>query len=223
MKQKTRKEYIDRVRKVMKLKLNGGNVIKAIKMLNMYDGLHPKSNLDRLYLKRENGGRGLISVGDCIMNQRNNLGLYVKDSSENFIVFAERELKLKECIEDGSEKTRRERRTKSWHEKTLHGQFIRETEKVADKQSWSWLKQGDLKRETESLIFVAQEQALRTNAIKAGIDKQNISPACRMCGYASEGVTHITSTCQKLAQTRYKRRHDKVGKRSIGYYQRNTI
>ena len=75
-------------------------------------------------------------------------------------MFAERELKLKERIEDGSEKTRRERRTKSWHEKTLHGQFIRETEKVADKQSWSWLKQGDLKRETESLIFAAQEQAL---------------------------------------------------------------
>ena len=98
-------------------------------------------------------------------------------------------------------KTRRERRTKSWHEKTLHGQFIRETEKVADKQSWSWLKQGDLKRETESLIFAAQEQSLRKNAIKAGIDKQNISPACRMCGNASESVTHITSACQKLAQT----------------------
>ena len=72
MKQKTRKEYIDRVRKVITSKLNGGNVIKAIntwaipviryragnidwtkneideidrktrKMLNMYCGLHPK-------------------------------------------------------------------------------------------------------------------------------------------------------------------------------------
>ena len=98
----------------MKSKLNGGNVIKAIttwaiplirygagiidwtkneideidrktrKMLNMYGGLHPKSNVDRLYLKRENGGRELISVGDCIMNERNNLGLYAKDCSENF-------------------------------------------------------------------------------------------------------------------------------------------
>ena len=58
--------------------------------------------------------------------------MYARDSSENFIMFAERELELKECIEDGSEKTRRERRIKSWHEKTLHGQFIRETEKVAD-------------------------------------------------------------------------------------------
>ena len=95
-------------------------------MLNMYGGLHPKSNVDRLYLKRENGGRELISVGDCIINERNSLGLYAKDSSEHFIVFAEREIKLKECIEDGLAKTRRERRIKSWHEKTLHGQFIRE-------------------------------------------------------------------------------------------------
>ena len=138
-------------------------------------------------------------------------------------MFAERELKLKECIEDGLEKTRRERRIKSWHEKTLHGQFIRETEKVADKQSWNWLKQGELKRETESLIFAAQEQALRTNAIKAGIDKQHISPACRMCRNASESATHIISACQKLAQTQYKQRHDMVGKRYIGYYPRNTI
>ena len=138
MKQMTRKEYMDRVRKVMKSKLNGGNVTKAVntwatplirygagiidwiknekdeidrktrKMLNMYGGLLPKPNVDRLYLKRENGGRGLISVGDCIINERNSLGLYAKDSSENFILFTERELKLKECIEDGLEKTRRE-------------------------------------------------------------------------------------------------------------------
>ena len=151
----------------MKSKLNGRNVIKAIntwaiplirygagiidwtkneideidretrKMLNMYGCLHPKSNVDRLYVKRENGGRELTSVGDCIINERNSLGLYARHSLENFIVFAERESKLKECSEDGSEKTRRERQIKSWHEKTLHGQFIRETEKVADKQSWN--------------------------------------------------------------------------------------
>ena len=34
-----------------------------------------------------------------------------------------------------------------------------------------------------------------------------------MCGNASESVTHITSLCQKLAQTQYKHRHDKVGKK----------
>ena len=101
----------------------------------MYGGLHLRSNVERLYLKREDGGRGLIRVSDCIADERNSLGLYVRDSSEKFIMFAKTELKLTEYIEHGLEKIRTERRNNSWHEKTLHGQFIRETEKVADKQS----------------------------------------------------------------------------------------
>ena len=32
------------------------------------------------------------------------------------------------------------------------------------------------------MITAAQDQALRTNAIKAKVEKQNLSPLCRMCG-----------------------------------------
>ena len=115
----------------MKSKLNGGNVIKAIntwtiplirygagiidwtkneideidrktrKMLNRYAGLNPRSNLDRLYLKREDGGRGVISVGDFISDEKNGLGLYARDSLEKLIMFAKTELKPTECIENG--------------------------------------------------------------------------------------------------------------------------
>ena len=38
--------------------------------------------------------------------------------------------------------------------------------------SCTWLKKGELKKESEGLLTAAQEQALRTNAIKAKIDKQ---------------------------------------------------
>ena len=126
----------------------------------MYDGLYPKSNVDRLYLKREDGERGLISVGDCISEEKNGLGLHARDSLEKLIMFEKTELKLTECIETGLQKTRRELKINNWHAKLLHGQFIRETEKVADKKRWHWLKQGELKRETESLNFAAQEQVL---------------------------------------------------------------
>ena len=34
-----------------------------------------------------------------------------------------------------------------------------------------WLRDRSIKREAESLIMVAQEQVIRTNAIKAKIDK----------------------------------------------------
>ena len=48
-----------------------------------------------------------------------------------------------------------------------------------------------LKLETEALIFAAQEQALRTNAVKFNIDRTKNSPLCRLCGELSESVTHL--------------------------------
>ena len=64
----------------------------------------------------------------------------------------------------------------------------------------------------ESLIFAAQEQAIRTNVIKGKIDKSQEQTKCRMCSRADETITHIVSECPKLAQREYKRRHDWVGR-----------
>ena len=72
-------------------------------------------------------------------------------------------------------------------------------------------KNGDLKVETEALVFAAQEQALRTNYIKFNIDKSLESPLCRMCGQKGETVNHI-SECMCLAQKEYKRRHDNIAR-----------
>ena len=69
---------------------------------------------------------------------------------------------------------------------------------------------GELKKETEGLFFAAQDQALRTNAVKARIQNQNVSSKCRMCGTHDETVQHILCSCPKLAQTEYKKRHDVV-------------
>ena len=77
--------------------------------------------------------------------------------------------------------------------------------------SWNWIGTGELKKETEGLIFAAQVQALRTNAVKARIENQNVSSKCRMCGSHDETVQHIfLCSCPKLAQTEYKKRHDVV-------------
>ena len=51
----------------------------------MYRGLHPKSDVDRLYVKRKERGRGLISVERCIREEENSLGFYVVNSEENLI------------------------------------------------------------------------------------------------------------------------------------------
>ena len=45
---------------------------------------------------------------------------------------------------------------------------------------------------------------------KVHIEKQGGTPLCRMCNEKEESIFHILSECQKLAQTEYKKRHDKV-------------
>ena len=72
----------------------------------------------------------------------------------------------------------------------MHGQYVRDKVGVDWKRRWQWVTNGDLKGCTESLIFSAQEQALRTNYIKFHIDKTKDSPLCRMCGERGESVHH---------------------------------
>ena len=64
--------------------------------------------------------------------------------------------------------------------------MLRRTEQGRGEKSWDWLKKGGgggggVKKETKRLITAAQDQALRTNAIKESIEKQDLSPLCRMC------------------------------------------
>ena len=96
IKEKITKEYKRRQRLILKPKLNRRNKVTAIstwaiaifrygaeitqwkaselkdldrksrKTMTMYGGLHPKSDVDRLYVKRKEGGRSLISVEQCI-------------------------------------------------------------------------------------------------------------------------------------------------------------
>ena len=97
-------------------------------------------------------------------------------------------------------------------EKALHGQYLRQTKEVMSEQSCVWLQNGDLKRETESLIVAAQNQSIRTNLDKAKIDKSQKDTLCRLCKKADESIYHVFSVYSKLAQKEYKTRHDDLGK-----------
>ena len=99
-----------------------------------------------------------------------------------------------------------------WEEKVLHGQYLRQTKKVRSDQCWAWLQNRDLKRETESLIVAAQNQSIKSNLVKARIDKSQEDSLCRMCRKVDESIYHIVSGCSKLSQKEYKRRHDNLGK-----------
>ena len=96
MKLKVSKEYFRSFRKVFKSKLNSGNLVQGVntwtvsflrysaafinkrkcelqaidrktrKLFTIYGGLQPKSDVERLYIPRKVGGRGLIAIEYCV-------------------------------------------------------------------------------------------------------------------------------------------------------------
>ena len=58
--------------------------------------------------------------------------------------------------------------------------------------------------------MAAQDQAIRTNAIKARVDKTSSNSKFRLCKVKEETIDHLMSSCNKIVQTDYKERHDKV-------------
>ena len=118
MKDKVKKEYYKRVIKVLETKLNSGNVFKAIntwavsavlysaaflgwsklqledigrstrRLLTMHNKFHPKSNVDRLYLSRSHGRRGLIEVQDTVETVIFGLRIYKRNSKKRLLIAA---------------------------------------------------------------------------------------------------------------------------------------
>ena len=105
-----------------------------------------------------------------------------------------------------------EKRLGETEEKVLHGQYLRQTKEVRSDQCWVWFQNGDLKRETESVIVTAQNQSITTNLVKARIDKSQGDSLFRVYRKVDESIDHIVSGCSKLAQNEYKRRHYNLGK-----------
>ena len=241
MKDKIMNEYVNRLKKLLKSKLNSGNLFQAIntwavslyrygagivdwtkeemkqidrrtrKLITMHQGMHPRSDVDRIYVERERGGRGLMSIEDTVNYERHSLKRYTETSDVVMI------RKAGEIIKSNSEEDRSEYRCQqkksrldSWTNKPMNGQHLRQTKEDMAKESWQWLKRGSLKRQTESLIIAAQDQALRTNYRKATIEKTTTCSKCRLCKDKDETVSHLISECSKIAQTEYKHRHDKV-------------
>ena len=138
--------------------------------------------------------------------------MYIHGSEERLIQAA-RGYKI-DGLEAASvlKRSKKEKRLEDWNEKALHGQFFRQTEEVRSDQCWAWLQNGDLTRETESLMVAAQNQSIRTNLVKAKIDKSQENSLCRVYRKVDEIIDHIVSVCMKLAKKNYKRRHDNLGK-----------
>ena len=95
------------------------------------------------------------------------LETYVQSSEEKILKVVRRKgVENQETASCFKEKRRTEN-TQGWKEMPFYGQIARQSEDQRSDETWTWLKEGKLKRETESLIIAAQDQAIRRNYVKA--------------------------------------------------------
>ena len=174
--------------------------------MTMNKALYPRDDVDRPYRSRKEGGRGLASIKDSVDASIQRLEDYIEKHEERLI----------SAIRNDTDDTMYNRmtitRTQPWEEKQLYGCFKGLINNIALEKTWTWLRKGNFMRETESLLIAAQNNDMRTNQIKARIDKTQQNSRCMLWGEREETINHILSECSKLAQKEYKTRHNWVGK-----------
>ena len=167
---------------------------------------HPKADIDRLYVKRKEGWRGLVQLEAAYKAEIINIAEYLNTNykEDQFINVKIHEstqpnmnsvLKLatKIIIElsqphvkrDGTQHTKarmREVLKEKWQNKVLHGQYIRNIDRqlISEEDTFLWLSKGDLKAETESEIVAAQDQALQKKYYAKKILSTETDSKCRL-------------------------------------------
>ena len=89
-------------------------------------------------------------------------------------------------------------RKQNWEEKPLNGYFKWQISRILHEKTWMWLRKGNLKRVTKSLLIAAQNNIIRTNYIKERIDKMQQKSKCKLCD-RDETINHIISKGSKFA------------------------
>ena len=86
-----------------------------------------------------------------------------------------------------------------WGGKLIYGHFKKLINNISHEKTCTWLRKGNFKRETESLLMAVHNTAIRTNHIKARIDKTEQNSKCWLCCDKDETINHIICECSKLA------------------------
>ena len=98
---------------------------KTRKLFTIYGAVHSKSDVNRLYIPKKEGERGLISIEDCVELAIRGLEVHVHGSEERLIQAARGD-KI-DGLEAASvlKRSKKEKRLEDWDEKVLKGQYLR--------------------------------------------------------------------------------------------------
>ena len=104
------------------------------KLMTMHKVLHHKDDVDRLYVSRKEGGRGLASTEDTVDASIQRLEDYIEKHERGLIT----------AIRNDTDNTIDERMTttrkQKWEEKQLYGPFKRLINNISHQKTWTRLK-----------------------------------------------------------------------------------
>ena len=181
MKDKIQKEHLRRTRKLLETKLSNRNLIKGINTwavpLFRYTGPFlkwskeqcirhyiPETTLTDYTFQEEREKENFPALKTVLSHRYNDSKTIYKNDGG-----------LITAIRNDTDNTMDSRMTitrkQKWEGKQLYGSFKRLINNISHDKTWTWLRKGNFKRETESLLIAAQNNAVRTNHIKARIDK----------------------------------------------------
>lgn len=160
-------------------------------------GFHPRHCGARRFLPKKDGGRGPISVEDCVNQGR--ISRYVKSSEEELLktVRRERDRESRNCCRLKSRK-----RT----DQILHGGFVNRLKaKEVTKRGLGW--------KIRDKGSQAQDQAILTNYVQVA----GLIPSVECAGRVmTPSDMHIATSCRKLAQKNTRGEITKSLKRFFG-------
>ena len=188
------------------------------RLLTKFRYHHPRSSVERLYLPRNEGGRGLVNIFRLCKKQEETMYNYfaqkenpllqlIVKSDKNFTA-----LNLQKNRNYTQQSTDHAHTT--WQSKILHGKYPKSLDDTTVNKSDSllWLRQGYLFPETEGFITAIQDSVIRTRNYEKFILKTKIDDKCRKCHLPGETIEHITAGCPSLADNAYLSRHNQVAK-----------
>ena len=88
------------------------------------------------------GGRGLISIENCVELAIRGLEVYVHRSEKRLIQAARGD--TIDGLQPPSllKRSKKEKRLEDWEEKVLHGQYVKQIKEVSSDQCCAWLQNG---------------------------------------------------------------------------------
>ena len=161
MKKKIKKNYLRRTRKLLEIKLSNRKLIKGMntwavplvrssgrfqkwiseelkqmdkrtrKLMSMHKALHPRDDVDRLFVSRKKGGWKLVSTEDSVDALKQRLEDYMEKHEKGLIT----------AIRNDSDNTMTIRRKPKSEENQLYARFKRLIKKnISHDKTWIWLR-----------------------------------------------------------------------------------